>query len=82
VDRVECLRGKDVATIMRAAEATQYTDRTWRFLPVVDGHDFKDTPTQLTLRDKISHVPILAGSTTDESFTSTEDYGALLWVCG
>ncbi|CAG8632426.1 10994_t:CDS:2, partial [Acaulospora colombiana] len=78
VDRVECLRSKDVATIMRAAEATQYTDKTWRFLPVVDGHIFKDTPTQLTVRDKISHVPVLVGATTDESFTSTEDLGEWL----
>ncbi|PVF95497.1 alpha/beta-hydrolase [Serendipita vermifera] len=74
-DRVECLRSKDVATIMRAAEATQYTDKTWRFLPVVDGHIFKDTPTQLAVHNKISHVPVLVGATTDESFTSTENLG-------
>ncbi|PVF95506.1 alpha/beta-hydrolase [Serendipita vermifera] len=70
---VECMRGKDVATLMRAAEAAQHRNSTWRYQPVVDGVLLKDTPTQLTIQDKISHLPMIAGSTTDETPASSED---------
>jgi len=43
---------------------------------VVDGTIFQDTPMTLVNKGKISHVPILTGSTTDETFTQSDDMEA------
>ncbi|KIM26792.1 hypothetical protein M408DRAFT_330394 [Serendipita vermifera MAFF 305830] len=72
-DKVDCLRTKEVATLMRAAEAAQRHNSTWRYIPVVDGVIFQDTPTVLMNKGKISHVPVLTGATTDEAFARSDD---------
>ncbi|KIM26791.1 hypothetical protein M408DRAFT_177761 [Serendipita vermifera MAFF 305830] len=72
-EKLNCLRTKEVATLMRAAEAAYRQNSTWFYLPVVDGIVFQDTPTVLINKGKISHVPVLTGATTDETFTLSDD---------
>lgn len=45
---------------------------------MIDGIHFKDTPTALVMKQKLSTMPILAGATTDESFTMTDDLASEL----
>jgi hypothetical protein len=45
---------------------------------VIDGIHFKDTPTALVMKRKLSTVPILTGATTDEAFTRTDDLASEL----
>jgi hypothetical protein len=40
----------------------------------VDGYIFKDTPTVLVNQGKFSHVPMLVGSTTDESAAGSANF--------
>jgi hypothetical protein len=56
------------------AGLTHLSSRTCLPLPVIDGIHFKDTPTALVMKRKLSTMPILAGATTDESFATTNDF--------
>jgi len=49
------------------------SNRTCVPLPVIDGIHFKDTPTTLVMKRRLSTMPILAGATTDESPAVSDD---------
>ncbi|CCA77512.1 hypothetical protein PIIN_11489 [Serendipita indica DSM 11827] len=68
IQKVHCLRTKDVATLIKASESAQLHDWSWQFRPVVDNHLFKDYPTSLLNAGKVSAVPLLVGATSNETF--------------
>ncbi|KAJ7744620.1 alpha/beta-hydrolase [Mycena metata] len=68
--QLACLRSASVSAIARAQDFVQFQAdiTTYKlFQPVVDGKIFSDFPTRLLANGKFAKVPIIAGSTSNET---------------
>ncbi|KAJ7033511.1 alpha/beta-hydrolase [Mycena alexandri] len=68
--QLACLRSASVSAIARAQDFVQFQANitTYKlFQPVVDGKIFSDFPTRLLANGKFADVPIIAGSTSNET---------------
>ncbi|CCA72715.1 related to triacylglycerol lipase II precursor [Serendipita indica DSM 11827] len=72
-EQVACLRTKDKAKLVSAAESAYNHNISWYFIPTVDGERVRTGPTQLFNQHKFSKIPILVGATTDETIAGSDN---------
>ncbi|CAK5266614.1 unnamed protein product [Mycena citricolor] len=79
--QLACLRSASVSALARAQDFVSYNANTTGyklFQPVVDGKIFLDYPTKLITEGKIANVPIIVGSTSNETLSGGTITSALL----
>ncbi|TFK45632.1 alpha/beta-hydrolase [Heliocybe sulcata] len=78
-EQMKCLRGADIGALARAQDAAYYNFTGYNaFRPMVDGRIITDFPTRSLLRGEFARVPILLGSTSNESLPEVVDFIATL----
>ncbi|KAJ7719018.1 Alpha/Beta hydrolase protein [Mycena maculata] len=77
--QLACLRSASVSALAPAQDFVQGTTSGFRlFQPVVDGQIFTDFPTRQISEGDFTDVPILVGSTTNETLSGGTDIAAAL----
>ncbi|KAJ7099280.1 Alpha/Beta hydrolase protein [Mycena belliarum] len=78
-DQLVCLRAADISALAIAQDFVSNNLVEYRqFQPVLDGKIFKDFPTRQILSGKFADVPIMVGSTSNETLSGGTDISAAL----
>ncbi|THU84215.1 alpha beta-hydrolase [Dendrothele bispora CBS 962.96] len=78
-DKMACLREASISTLARAQEAARTFNNPYHgFGPIVDGKVIVDTPTISILKGDFADVPLIVGSTSNESLVGGTDLGAVM----
>ncbi|CDO68585.1 hypothetical protein BN946_scf184996.g16 [Trametes cinnabarina] len=78
--RVACLRKASVGALARAQDAAMYnfTGAYNAFHPVIDGKLLTGLPTELILKGNFADVPVIVGSTSNETLSSANNITSAL----
>ncbi|KAI5118950.1 hypothetical protein M0805_006296 [Coniferiporia weirii] len=79
-ETIACLRTSTISALARAQDAGSSFNSTlynkWR--PVLDGVIISDYPTRLLAEGRFTHVPVIAGATSNETGGGTDNLTAVL----